>query len=67
MFPKKNISSRTRVINEVIKLVETNVRTDGRTDGQTQPLLELTPQGGQLKTQDFVNLDMFYFFMVFCS
>ena len=28
--------------------METNGRTDG---GRTQPLLELTPQGGQLKTQ----------------
>ena len=30
-----------------MKLVETNERTE---DERTQPLLELTPQGGQLKT-----------------
>ena len=30
--------------------METNERTNGQTDGRTPPLLELTPQGGQLKT-----------------
>ena len=28
-----------------------DVQTDGRTYVRTQPLLELTPQGGQLKTK----------------
>ena len=34
-----------------MKLVETYERTYERTNVRTQPLLELTPQGGQLKTQ----------------
>ena len=35
--------------------METEVRTYGHTYGQTQPLLELTPQGGQLKSMKSGN------------
>ena len=48
----QKISERYLIKNqsyERTKLVETNGRTDERTDERTQPLLELTPQGGQLK------------------
>ena len=52
------ISERYLIQNQSYKgakLVETNERTDGRTNKQTQPLLELTPQGGQLKIKSIYS------------
>ena len=41
------------------ELYTNKVSGDGRTDGgRTQPLLELTPQGGQLKTDKLIYYEV---------
>ena len=53
-MPPKDFSKIYLVQNQSYKrtkLVETDKQTNIRTKGQTQPLIELTPKGGQLKRE----------------
>ena len=63
----QKISERYIIQNQSykqIKLVETDERTE---DERTQPLLELTPQGGQLKTQIECGFKLNYDWWSICS